>query len=81
MNGKPYLKFEQIGMSFHRGNASTEVLRDIDLAIAQGEFVSLIGHSGCGKSTVLSMVAKRSASRRPASSRAKRRVWTTAEWR
>ena len=56
MNGKPYLKFEQIGMSFHRGNASTEVLRDIDLTIVQGEFVSLIGHSGCGKSTLLNIL-------------------------
>ena len=43
-----YLKFEQIGMSFHRGNASTEVLRDVNLTIEQGEFVSLIGHSGNG---------------------------------
>ena len=49
---KPYLKFEQIGMSFRRGQMATEVLRDIDLTIAQGEFVSMIGHSGCGKSTL-----------------------------
>jgi nitrate ABC transporter ATP-binding subunit len=33
------------------------VVRDFDLAIGEGEFVSLIGHSGCGKSTVLSMIA------------------------
>ena len=52
-----YLKFEQIGMSFHRGNASTEVLRDVNLTIEQGEFVSLIGHSGCGKSTLLNLIA------------------------
>src|SRR5471032_834981 len=53
---KPYLKFEQIGMSFRRGEMATEVLRDIDLTIAQGEFVSLIGHSGCGKSTLLNIL-------------------------
>src|SRR5471030_976589 len=53
---KPYLKFEQIGMSFRRGEMATEVLRDIDLIIAQGEFVSLIGHSGCGKSTLLNIL-------------------------
>ncbi|HLM13984.1 MAG TPA: ATP-binding cassette domain-containing protein, partial [Reyranella sp.] len=52
-----YLKFEQIGMSFRRGQMATEVLRDVNLTIEQGEFVSLIGHSGCGKSTVLSMIA------------------------
>jgi nitrate ABC transporter ATP-binding subunit len=33
------------------------VLRDFDLDVAQGEFVSLIGHSGCGKSTLLNVVA------------------------
>jgi nitrate ABC transporter ATP-binding subunit len=33
------------------------IVRDFDLAIGEGEFVSLIGHSGCGKSTVLSMIA------------------------
>lgn len=33
------------------------IVRDFDLSIKKGEFVSLIGHSGCGKSTVLSMVA------------------------
>ncbi|HSI00197.1 MAG TPA: ABC transporter ATP-binding protein [Reyranella sp.] len=52
----PYLKFEQIGMSFARGQVSTEVLRDVNLTIAQGEFVSLIGHSGCGKSTLLNIL-------------------------
>jgi nitrate/nitrite transport system ATP-binding protein len=51
-----YLKFEQIGMRFRRGKMETEVLRDIDLSIAQGEFVSMIGHSGCGKSTLLNIL-------------------------
>jgi nitrate/nitrite transport system ATP-binding protein len=32
-------------------------LKDIDLQIAEGEFVSLIGHSGCGKSTLLNLLA------------------------
>ena len=53
---RTYLKFEQVGMSFQRGQAATEVLRDIDLSIARGEFVSLIGHSGCGKSTLLNIL-------------------------
>ena len=38
------------------GGAVT-VVKDFDLNVAEGEFVCLIGHSGCGKSTVLSMVA------------------------
>lgn len=33
------------------------VVRNFNLRLAQGEFVTLIGHSGCGKSTVLSMLA------------------------
>src|SRR5215813_12519387 len=33
------------------------VVRDFNLRIRKGEFVCLIGHSGCGKSTVLSMLA------------------------
>src|SRR6059058_5751559 len=33
------------------------IVKDFDLSIRKGEFVCLIGHSGCGKSTVLSMIA------------------------
>ena len=33
------------------------VIRDFSINIAQGEFISLIGHSGCGKSTALTMLA------------------------
>jgi len=33
------------------------IVKDFNLRIKQGEFVTLIGHSGCGKSTVLSMLA------------------------
>ena len=36
---------------------TTRVVKDFDLAIAQGEFVSLLGPSGCGKTTILRMVA------------------------
>src|SRR5216117_4375409 len=33
------------------------IVKDFNLRIKKGEFVCLIGHSGCGKSTVLSMLA------------------------
>ena len=33
------------------------IVKDFNLTIKQGEFITLIGHSGCGKSTVLSMLA------------------------
>ena len=52
-----YLKLDHIDKTFTRGNATTEVLKDINLTIEKGEYVSIIGHSGCGKSTVLNIVA------------------------
>jgi multiple sugar transport system ATP-binding protein len=36
---------------------ATEVIKGIDLEIAEGEFVVLVGPSGCGKSTLLNLVA------------------------
>ena len=44
-------------MPFHTQSGTFHALRNINLKIAKGEFVSLIGHSGCGKSTVLNIVA------------------------
>ena len=32
-------------------------LQDVNLTIRKGEFISIIGHSGCGKSTVLNLIA------------------------
>jgi nitrate/nitrite transport system ATP-binding protein len=55
--GKAYLSIENVGVSFQGRGALSEVLRGIDLQVAQGEFVSIIGHSGCGKSTLLNVVA------------------------
>src|SRR4051794_25721021 len=54
---QPYLKLDHIDKTFTRGNATTEVLKDINLAIEKGDYVSIIGHSGCGKSTLLNIVA------------------------
>ena len=54
---KAYLKLDHIDKSFARGNQVSEVLKDIRLTIDKGEFVSIIGHSGCGKSTMLNLIA------------------------
>lgn len=53
----PILDISHISMEFATPKGSFKALQDVDLKIAQGEFVSLIGHSGCGKSTVLNIVA------------------------
>jgi nitrate ABC transporter ATP-binding subunit len=52
-----YLEFSKISKVFPGAGGPQVVVKDFDLKIAQGEFVCLIGHSGCGKSTVLSMAA------------------------
>ena len=52
-----YLSIQDAGMIFDTKTGSFVAIRDIDLNVAQGEFVSLIGHSGCGKSTLLNLVA------------------------
>ncbi|WP_299599510.1 ABC transporter ATP-binding protein [uncultured Microbulbifer sp.] len=51
------LDISHIDMEFPTPKGPFTALRDVDLKISQGEFVSLIGHSGCGKSTVLNVVA------------------------
>jgi nitrate/nitrite transport system ATP-binding protein len=52
-----YLKLDHIDKTFVRGSLETEVLKEITLGIDRGEFVSIIGHSGCGKTTLLNIVA------------------------
>jgi multiple sugar transport system ATP-binding protein len=41
----------------HKWFGSTQVIRGVDIAIADGEFCVLVGPSGCGKSTLLRMIA------------------------
>ncbi len=58
--GKPrYLEFSQLSKSYPTpdGNSTVKVVDGFDLKMKKGEFISIIGHSGCGKSTVLSMTA------------------------
>ncbi len=58
--GRPrYVDFSQLSKSYPTpdGNSTVKVVDGFDLKIKKGEFISIIGHSGCGKSTVLSMTA------------------------
>jgi nitrate/nitrite transport system ATP-binding protein len=53
-----FLTVDDVTQVFPLANGGRYVaLKDIDLEIAEGEFVSLIGHSGCGKSTLLNLLA------------------------
>ena len=52
-----YLVVDHAGMVFDTPRGSFTALQEINLTVAKGEFVCLIGHSGCGKSTVLTMTA------------------------
>jgi len=52
-----YLNIDHVHMTFPTDNGPLEVLNSINLKVSKGEFISLIGHSGCGKSTVLNIVA------------------------
>ncbi|VUD52083.1 Bicarbonate transport ATP-binding protein CmpD [Thalassocella blandensis] len=51
------LDISQVSMEFQTPKGVFTALQNVNLKINQGEFVSLIGHSGCGKSTVLNIVA------------------------
>ncbi|MCM2679255.1 ABC transporter ATP-binding protein [Echinimonas agarilytica] len=51
------LDISQMDMVFPTPKGPFTALKGVDLQIKKGEFVSLIGHSGCGKSTVLNVVA------------------------
>lgn len=52
-----HLELSQVGIDFPTPKGPFTALTDVNLKIKKGEFISLIGHSGCGKSTVLNIVA------------------------
>jgi nitrate ABC transporter ATP-binding subunit len=52
-----FLQLSQLTKTYATPKGEAVIVRDFNLEIQKGEFICLIGHSGCGKSTVLSMVA------------------------
>jgi nitrate/nitrite transport system ATP-binding protein len=56
-----FVEFSRVAKVYPTRNGPVRVVEDFTLKIRQGEFVAIIGHSGCGKSTVLSMAAGLSA--------------------
>lgn len=51
------LELTSVGIEFRTPKGKFCALQNVNLKVEEGEFVSLIGHSGCGKSTVLNIVA------------------------
>jgi nitrate/nitrite transport system ATP-binding protein len=57
LSADKYVEFYQVVKTYPTTRGPLTVVDQFNLDVARGEFVSLIGHSGCGKSTVLSMAA------------------------
>ena len=56
-NVERYVDFSRVSKIYPSRKGPIKVIDDFELKIRKGEFISVIGHSGCGKSTVLSMMA------------------------
>ncbi|HEX2861471.1 MAG TPA: ABC transporter ATP-binding protein [Lacunisphaera sp.] len=52
-----FLEISQLGKTYATPKGPAVIVENFDLRIRKGEFITLIGHSGCGKSTVLAMIA------------------------
>ena len=53
---RPKLEARGLSKAFRRGDLGVEALRDLNLQIREGEFVSIVGASGCGKTTLLRLL-------------------------
>ncbi|MFZ2280139.1 MAG: ABC transporter ATP-binding protein [Prosthecobacter sp.] len=51
------LQVQNVSKTYHGARQTVEALQDINLQVAEGEFVCLLGASGCGKSTLLNLIA------------------------
>ncbi|EMI45409.1 ABC transporter ATP-binding protein [Rhodopirellula sp. SWK7] len=52
-----YVELFRLGKTYDTHKGPVVIVEEFDLNLEQGEYVALLGHSGCGKSTVLTMVA------------------------
>lgn len=52
-----FLELRNVGKSFQSPNGKNSVLKNVNLSIEEGEFISIVGYSGAGKTTLISMIA------------------------
>ncbi|MGB8170675.1 MAG: nitrate ABC transporter ATP-binding protein [Chthoniobacteraceae bacterium] len=57
MSDSAYLELSKLTKSYPSPKGPAVIVKDVDFKFRKGEFVTVIGHSGCGKSTILMMVA------------------------
>jgi nitrate ABC transporter ATP-binding subunit len=57
MSDTAYLELTQLTKSYPSPKGETVIVKDLNFKFRKGEFVTVIGHSGCGKSTMLMMAA------------------------
>jgi nitrate/nitrite transport system ATP-binding protein len=51
------LEMRGVSKGYGEGDDRSEVLRNVNLSVAEGEFVAIVGYSGAGKTTLISMIA------------------------
>jgi len=54
---QPFLEIKSLAKRFPTNNGELTVFEDVSFGVERGEFVCIIGHSGCGKSTILNVLA------------------------
>ncbi|HEY5433765.1 MAG TPA: ATP-binding cassette domain-containing protein, partial [Candidatus Limnocylindrales bacterium] len=54
--GTPVIEMRGIGKTYRSGRLEVEALREVDLDVASGDFLAIVGPSGSGKSTLMNLL-------------------------